>query len=346
MQINGLIYKVKSLLASMRLSKPRIEDGSLTIKNVCIILINIGLGDAIMATSFIRFLKESGIEVDLIVAKKTIPLFSDNHDISNVISLGDTTACQKKYYDLVIDPYSHCSWYATYKYLKLLSLMKYKVLSGFDVNLGSKYNDNYIPGDKVIHVTDYYKHVVNQFISDSCVLPSNYILPFSVVAQSSAESFIASLPDHTVKVAICPFASTPKRSFSDRQINETLALLSAREDISIVLLMEKSKLSSISLHDNSYFFDAPDFMSAAAVLCQCDFVVSVDTSFVHVANSGNKPALVFYSSVYNDGYNTDNLCGPNYPKAKQIIEKKGISLIPSQYIYDEVVHSLNNLKND
>lgn len=346
MQINSLIYKIKSLLASIKLSKPCIDDNSLTIRSVCIVLINVGLGDAIMATSFIRFLKESGVDVDIIVGKKTIPLFSSNDDIGNVIAFGDKSAYQRKTYDLVIDPYSHCSWYATNKYLKLFYLLRYKILSGFDVNLDNKYHDNYIPDDKHIHITDYYRYVGRKFISDSCVLPSNYILPFPDVVQSVALNYMASLPDNTFKVAICPFASTPKRSFSDVQLNEILSLFSARKDLSVVLLMEKSKLSSISLCDNSYFFEAPDFMSAAAVLCQCDFVASVDTSFVHVANSGNKPALVFYSSVYNDGYNTDNLCGPNYQKAKQIIEKDGISNIPPKLIYDEVIFLFNNLVND
>lgn len=343
MRINNSIYKIKSLLAATKLSKPNCQKEVPNVSTVCIILINIGLGDAIMATSFIRSLKQSAVVVDVIVAKKTVPLFLGSNDIENVILFDDEIACQRRKYDLVIDPYSHCGWYATYKYLKLLSILKYNYLSGFDVRLPKKYSDNYIPEDKKIHITDYYRYISNQFIDNPGVFPENYILPFTKVIQSMASDYISSLPEHTLKVAICPFASTPKRSFSDFQLNEMLKLLSTKENISIVLLMEKNKLSEISLYENTYFFEAPDFISAAAVLCQCDFVVSVDTSFVHVANCGNKPSLVFYNSVYNDGYNTDDLCGPNYPNARQIINNQGISAISPQYIHDEIINSLDKL---
>lgn len=343
MRLNNLIYKIKSLLALRKLQDPCVNHEKVNVNTICIVLINIGLGDAIMATSFIRLLRESDKKVDVIVAKKAIPLFINNSDIDNLIPFGDKAIYPKNVYDLVIDPYSHCGWYATYKYVKLLSLLNYKYLSGFDVNIKNKYDDNYIPIDKNIHITEYYIHVAREIIHSSYVLPENYILPFGNKALEDAKYFIASLSVDTCKVAICPFASTPQRSFSNAQINEVLTFLECRKDLSIVLLMEKDKLSSVTLRDNSYFYDAPDFMSAAAVLCHCDFVVSVDTSFVHVANCGNKPALVFYSSVFNDGYNTDYLCGPNYPKARQVVEKNGVFLIKSEDIYDEINDYLNVL---
>lgn len=341
MRLNNVIYKLKALFTSIKLPQPAVKGSTRENKKVCLLLINIGLGDAIMATSFLRALKNAGIDVDVITAKKIVPLFQGNRDIHNIIVYGETAKYRDQVYDWVIDPYSHCGWYFTHKYVKLLAQLKYKALSGFDVKIPSKYNDNYVPSIKKIHITDYYLHVLRFCLNKQDMLPENYVLSFAPETRETAAGYLASLPAKTIKIAFCPYASTDKRSFSSEQINEFLALLSNHADTSIILLMEKSKLASITLPENVFFFEAPDFMCAAAVLSMSDFVVSVDTSFVHVANSYNKPSLVFYSSVYNDGYNTDDLCGPNYPNAQQIIAKEGISTLAPYYIYDKLTVSLN-----
>ncbi|WP_333498046.1 glycosyltransferase family 9 protein [Kluyvera sp. CHPC 1.2972] len=343
MRLNNIIYKLKALFASVKLPRPVAERSNLENKKVCLLLVNIGLGDAIMATSFLRALKNADIDVDVITAKKIVPLFQNNSDIHNVIIYGETAKYRDQIYDWVIDPYSHCGWYFTHKYIKLLAQIKYKALSGFDVKIPGKYNDNYIPSTKKIHITDYYLHFLRSCLDKQDVLPENYVLSFAPETRETANAYLTSLPAKTIKIAFCPYASTDKRSFCSEQINETLALLADHADISIILLMEKSKLASITLPENAYFFEAPDFMCAAAVLSMSDFVVSVDTSFVHVANSYNKPSLVFYSSVYNDGYNTDDLCGPNYLNAKQIIAKTGISALAPHYIYEKLKVNLSGI---
>lgn len=341
--MSNVIYKIKSLLASTKLTTPGVSDEKTNVKSICLILINVGLGDAIMATSFLRVLKDTGHTVDILIAKKLTSLFENNNDINNIIIAGDESYRAKEEYDLVIDPYSHCGWYFTYKYMKVLSTLKYKKLSGFDVKIPGKYSDNYIPDTKAIHITDYYRHIVDKYIGHTTPFPDNYILHFSDESRLLADKYIASLPSGSLNVAFCPFASTNQRSFSEQQINSLLDMFAMMKNVSVILLMEKEKLEKVTLQDNTFYFEAPNFSSAAAVLCACDFVISVDTSFVHVANSHNKPLLAFYSSVYNDGYNTDTLCGPNYSNARQIINEKGISEISPDYIYAEVVKELERI---
>ena len=342
MKFNNFIYKLKSFILSFRLKKKHTNSSDNSINYVCLVLVNVGLGDAIMATSFIRMLKILGVTTDVITTKKIVPILNDNGDIRNVIVVNDSIYENKQRYDLVIDPYSHCSWYFTYKYLKVLSYIDYNMVSGFDVKFADKYDDNYIPEDRDIHLTNYYQHILKKYwLEDS--IPDNYVVNYSNDILDKASNWLSTLPEKTLKVAFCPFASTAQRSLSDNQINSILKHFASRNDISVILLMEKSKVASIEMQNNSYYFESPDFMSAAALVGLCHFIVSVDTSFVHIANSQNKPALVLYSSVYNDGYNTDTLCGPNYNNARQLVEASGVASMPAEIICNYIGEELSKL---
>lgn len=342
MRLNNFIYKLKSFIISSRLTGKNTNAFDNNINYVCLVLINVGLGDAIMATSFLRMLKMLGVTTDVITTKKIVPILSNNKDIRHVIVGNEAIYKNKQQYDLVIDPYSHCSWYFTYKYLKILSRLDYTMVSGFNVKISNKYDDDYIPKDRNVHLTSYYQYLLKKYwLEDS--FPDNYIVNFSDETLGKANDWLSTLPDKTLKVAFCPFASTAQRSLSDNQINSILKYFTERNDISFILLIEKSKVASIDMQNNTYYFESPDFMSAAALVGLCDFIISVDTSFVHIANSQNKPALVLYSSVYNDGYNTDTLCGPNYNNARQIVESCGVASMSVDLIYNYVNEELSKI---
>ena len=102
-------------------------------------------------------------------------------------------------------------------------------------------------------------------------------------------------------------------------------------------------MKNINIDENVYFFKTESFISSAAILSLCDFCISSDTSFVHLANSKDIPLLAFYSSVFNDGFNTDFLCAPNYAKSKQIVESTGISNLNVNDIVNAILHELKLL---
>lgn len=337
MSFRERIYRLKSAFRYFQLKKNTDKLSHGEIKTVCILLINVGIGDVLMATSFIRALNEKNISVDVITKKHTSGVLEGNTDIRNVFFYDKKMAPEQRDYDLVVDPFSHCHWSMTYHSLTLLTKLNYKYLSGFDVKYPKKYHHNFVPEDKAIHLTVYYQWVIEQYTGAPGRLPRNYILQFSSAVLHDAKIMMDLLPKNTTTVAFCPFASTDERSFSVEQVNTLITLFAKETAISIVFLMQEDKRSFLSLADNCFYFKTEDFVSSAAILGMCDLVVSVDTSFVHVANSHDKPALVFYSSVYNDGYNTDHLCGPNYDKAIQRIEKTGIRHRDSGQIYHEVM---------
>ncbi|ELY3858031.1 MULTISPECIES: glycosyltransferase family 9 protein [Providencia] len=335
MSFNEFKYKFKSTIQQIKMLKPAdAKDNKIkNIDSVCIVLVNVGIGDAIMATSFIHTLKKMNKIVDIVLAKKNVDIFSENLDIRNCFLVGDANICKIKY-DLVVDPYSHCGWFFSYKYYSLLNKMNYIYLSGFNVKAPKKYSDNFIASDG-IHITDYYNHILKKFFNNT--VSGQYIVNIPTNEQEKAKQLLENTPVSSLKIAFCPFASTQERSFSDEQVNRILSELNKIKDISIIILCEEYRMKHINLTGNSYFYKTRSFLSSAAILSLCDFCVSSDTSFVHLANSKDIPLLAFYSSVYNDGFNTDFLCAPNYKKSKQIIEPTGIKNIKVDDIVNAII---------
>lgn len=340
MNFSELKYKIKSIIQYIKLPKPRYLENKdkENIHSICLVLINVGIGDAIMATSFIHKLKELNKNVDVIIAKKNTEIFLGNSDIRNII-LSDDNKWNETIYDLVIDPYSHCGWFFSYKYYKLLKKLKYSRLSGFNVKFSSKYNDNF-KASNGIHITDYYNHILKTFFASK--IEGNYIVNIPDNELDNARNKLECISSSDLKIAFCPFASTLERSFSDEQVNAILDKLKKIKNISVIMLCEEHRAKNINVGENVYFFKTASFISSAAILSLCDFCISSDTSFVHLANSKNIPLLAFYSSVYNDGFNTDFLCAPNYTKSKQVIEHTGIKNISVDNIITEILDEINS----
>lgn len=341
MNFSELKYKIKSIIQYIKMPKSRHLESKdkENINSICLVLINVGIGDAIMATSFIHKLKELNKNVDVIIAKKNTEIFFGNLDIRNIILI-DEKKWNETIYDLVIDPYSHCGWFFSYKYYKLLKKIKYSYLSGFNVKFSSKYNDNF-KASNGIHITDYYNHILRTFFASK--IEGNYIVNIPDNELDNAKNILKCISSLDLKLAFCPFASTLERSFNDEQVNAVLGRLKKIKNISVIILCEEHRAKNINIGENVYFFKTASFISSAAILSLCDFCISSDTSFVHLANSKNIPLLAFYSSVYNDGFNTDFLCAPNYTKSKQIIEPTGISNLNVDDIVNAILHELKFL---
>ncbi|WP_272525150.1 MULTISPECIES: glycosyltransferase family 9 protein [unclassified Providencia] len=339
MNFSEFKYKIKSIIQQINMPRPiDIKNDQINnINSVCLVLINVGIGDAIMATSFIHELKKQNKAVDVVIAKKNFDIFCNNQDVRDIIFINDKDIKKVKY-DLVVDPYSHCGWFFSYKYYHLLSKMSYRYLSGFNVKRPGKYSDNYL-AENGIHITDFYEHVLKKFFGSK--ITGQYIVNIPEDELINAKSLLKNIPVSNLKIAFCPFASTQERSFSDAQVNSILNTLNDFKNISIIILCESHRAKNINISGNSFFYKTDTIMSSAAILSLCDLCVSSDTSFVHLANSQNIPLLAYYSSVYNDGFNTDFLCAPNYKKSKQIIEPKGIKNIDVIDVVSSINQELN-----
>ncbi|MEQ5287293.1 glycosyltransferase family 9 protein [Providencia huaxiensis] len=343
MSFNEFKYKIKSIVQQVNMPKPIdiTSEGIKNINSVCLVLVNVGIGDAIMATSFIHELKKLNKSVDVIIARKNLDIFSNSLDIREIIFIDDKKINEIKY-DLVIDPYSHCGWFFSYKYYHILSKMNYRYLSGFNVKKPSKYSDNFLAKNG-IHITDFYDYVLKKFFHSK--ITGQYIVNISEEEINKAKKLLGNISTSNLKIALCPFASTLERSFSEEQVNLILNKLSNIKNISIILLCEKSRVKKITMTKNSFFYKTDSFISSAALLSLCDLCISSDTSFVHLANSKNIPLLAFYSSVFNDGFNTDFLCAPNYAKSKQIIEPIGIRNLNVEEIVYAILNEVKSLKS-
>ena len=147
-----------------------------------------------------------------------------------------------------------------------------------------------------------------------------------------------------------PYASSERRSFSQKQIQEIIINCSKFSNLTTIIVGSAKKISLISAgeKENIIFNKLEHFFYTIALIKHCDLVISVDTSIVHIANAYNKPLISVYSSEIdnlNPKYENDYVYKPNYDKAIQIIApNKAAKNLDIHIINDYLTNLLNSIK--
>ncbi|MBA0165892.1 glycosyltransferase family 9 protein [Pectobacterium sp. CFBP8739] len=321
MLIKRLKNKIKTIYYHSQIKKKTETVIPKEIKSTCILLFNIGIGDAIISTGIFRNLKKFGYNVTIITNSSVSFIFKENKNIDKIIEISNDNNWIKEiknfHFDLLIDTYSYATDYFTYNYLKVIRKLKYKYFIGFEGRYNDIYNYNYIPSSKKIHQTDVYRDLLEKIdIKDPDL---SYEINIPILDRKKARKFIDTLKKEKKIIVFCPFASTNIRSLSTKQIEYFLSEISNMNDVIIVIIGENEKIKKISTNKNVLVNPLSSFYGALAIIELCDLVVSVDTSIVHASNALNKKMISIYSSVFIKKYNGNYLFSPNYRNAVQII---------------------------
>ncbi|OCG07693.1 hypothetical protein A9G13_05620 [Gilliamella sp. wkB178] len=294
-------------------------------KTVAILMNDQGIGDAIVTSYLIRTLRDKGYTVYVIVEKRIAFLFDefirvdgtflydkkknikylskqlDNLKIDVAIDLvdkGDNSVRrsqilstikpihtigfnqeQYKLYDTSI-PYFEYSSHISVRSIKVLDIMKIK--------------------------TDVVKYYVN--------------IPKEI--EMSVQDFINKEIGNDKKIIIFnPYGSNEARSFSDAQIDTILFFLSQYKNYLTMVVGEQNKIGRLKVNDKQNILINPfsSFFSTVALIKLSAFVITVDTSIVHIASIYNKKMACVYNNRIIDNKFINNLVwGPNYSNAVQL----------------------------
>lgn len=334
-----LRLKNKLLAAQIKNRKEKIVLSE--IKNVCVLLFNIGIGDSIIATGFVRELSKHGYNVSIFINQKTAFLFENNPYVQSIYLVeGKFSLIDKKIapFDLLIDPYSRMDDHFRYAYLQVMRKLTYKYAIGFNIKDLNIYNENIIFTDKSIHLTDVYKRILESINIKNSNLSYEFNIPESYLEQ--AKDYLSHYHDKTV-ISFNPFASCDVRSFTIPQINELLSKLNAIENVIIIIIGEEHKTESLTASDKVIHNPFKSFFGASAIMCLSDIIISVETAMVHVSNALDKELISIYSSEVLDGFESNFLFAPHYDKAVQLIApEKNAANMDMTVVYDKVMEKI------
>ncbi|MCO6538321.1 MAG: glycosyltransferase family 9 protein [Gilliamella sp.] len=321
---NYFTKEVKLLILSFKIKKTKLDLSK--INKITIQACKNGLGDAIIISGLPKILKSQGYQVTILTITKNAFLFENNPNIDKVICLDKPLTKRQtqilKYLecDLFIDPNNKTS-YSNWVF-KVIKKIKPKHTIGFN------YPKTYRIYDSIINYSDYSSHFSKRFIYilrhiniEVKEKEYKYDLYYPNKYDLQVERILSNYQNKKICI-FTPYASSERRSFSEKQVQNILNLLSNYPNLITIVVGLPDKINKLCQSPNVLINSLDHFFYAVSLVKHCNFVISVDTSIVHLSNAFNKPLISIYSSevdIFDPRYENNNVYKPNYDKAIQII---------------------------
>lgn len=321
---NYLTRDIKLLLTSFKLRRTTFDLSK--IKKITIQACKNGLGDAVIISGLPKILKTNGYHITLLTKNSNAFLFESNPNIDEIICINNPLnkeqikRLKSLECDLFIDPNNKTS-YSNWIF-KVIKYIKPKH------TIGINYSKIYRLYDSIIDYTDYTSHFSKRFIYILQKLNINidekeykYDLYYPDEYDLQVQKLLSQYSNKLVCI-FNPFASSERRSFSEKQTKEIINLFSKYANVLTIIVGISDRINKLPSSQNVLINQLTHFYYTVALIKHCDLVLSVDTSIVHLSNAYNKHLISIYSSeidTFNPNYKNNNVYKPNYNKAIQII---------------------------
>ncbi|MDR2709375.1 MAG: hypothetical protein LBC07_05325 [Elusimicrobiota bacterium] len=156
----------------------------------------------------------------------------------------------------------------------------------------------------------------------------SYNIKFSKKEIIKAKQYI-NLAGQKFKLVLNPFASSKHRTLSIKQIEDLIFQIQKVKDVYFYILCPYGRTLNFCgiLADQTCIVKHEGILSVAALISFCDFVISPDTSIIHIASAFNKKTIGLYLDFSDRAEKTDIIWGPNNINAKIInVDRQDLQL--------------------
>lgn len=294
-------------------------------KTVAILMNDQGIGDAIVTSYLIRSLRNNDYTVYVIVEKRIAFLFDE------FIKVDGTFLYDKKKnikylckqldnlkIDVAIDLVDKGD--NSVRRSQILSAIKPIHTIGFN-------HEQYKLYDTSIPYFEYSSHISVRSIKVLDVMKIEpdivkYYVNIPKEIEMSVQKFINKEIGSDKQIIIFnPYGSNEARSFSDAQIDTILFFLSQYKNYTTIVVGEQNKIGHLKVNDKQNILINPlsSFFSTVSLIKLSAFVITVDTSIVHIASIYDKKMVCVYNNRIIDNKFINNFVwGPNYTNAVQL----------------------------
>ncbi|VEI69959.1 glycosyltransferase family 9 protein [Serratia rubidaea] len=325
LRLNVKIYIAKLVWDKRRKSSLDIN----AVKTILILRTEGTIGDVVVTSPLVRRLCQEGYIVDMLLTKASSVAMKYNPYIRNVYEADDchnsvflkdfhhTVApktideLNRNQYDLVIDP---CLFDIPVHRMKLLRHINARFVLGINQwNCINHYS-------KSISFENGKEHVTRaiSLIADCIGIDSSTLGPYDLyVPDDVAEDVKRYLADCQVGkvIIINAFTGSTERNISQEQLSRIIAMLNDIDCNTRIIILDHRNELAIPLPDNVVKNPFRTLHHVMALIKDADMVISPDTSVVHMSAAWEKPLV----SVYKDVVDNNDLWGPGYDNASQII---------------------------
>ncbi|MDR1195393.1 MAG: glycosyltransferase family 9 protein [Endomicrobium sp.] len=117
---------------------------------------------------------------------------------------------------------------------------------------------------------------------------------------------------------INPFAASKHRSFSFERLQELIDKLKEKKDLNVFVICAKESFDLLSGLNGAKVLSSNSILESAAYIKYCDYVISPDTSIVHISAAFKKKMLALFLDYSKCEEKIDEVWAPGYENAVKI----------------------------
>ncbi len=324
----------------------RVMDGKLDMKRIKSILFlryDGKIGDMVISTILFREIKRVYPNIKVAVVSRggalDIVKADNNVDKTYAYEKGNENdlakEISKENYDVLVD----------FNEMLRVNQMKFINRCGAKINIGlgkQDWNMFDISYSKNIdeHISCMYKNILNILEIENPNVEPAFKIDENIKIKDKIKEKL---------VLLNPYAASKHRSLNEENILKIGKLVLDKGDTKLVLIGEPSKIDELKKYadilgkDSVIIPETKNILDVAAWVDRSDFIISPDTSIVHIASAFRKPMIAIYR--LDTGDNNSKVWAPNYKDAKQIfskdVAKVGEESDINKFDMDDITRELN-----
>lgn len=326
-----------------------------SIKSILFLRYDGKIGDMVVNTVMFREIKKQypEIKIGVVARGATKEIIKNNPYIDKIYNYEKNSKkikelaneISKEKYDLLID----FSEMLRVNQMMLINLCKARYNMGLNREDWKLFDKSYSFPKGEFHIVEVYKKVLKEIGIKNPNL--DYDLHFTEKEEQDVEVLLNNFRDKKIFV-LNPFAASKHRDFNREKIKGIIDIILKKENRVIFLIGEKKREEEIEniikeYSKNVFFAKLDSIMETAFLIKKADFVITPDTSIVHIAAVFKKKMIAVYREDLDTEVKNKNLWSPNYSDAVQIFSrdldvKKGEEPDINKFKLEEINKIINN----
>lgn len=295
------------------------------IKSILFLRYDGKIGDTVINTLMFREIKKkfSNVKIGVVTRKSNYAIIRDNPYISKkyiyekrICSLLKTAQnIRHEHYDLLID----FSDMVRVKQMMFINLCKCKFNLGYQKDNWNLFDISFSNPKENFHISELYREVLKKLGIDNPDL--NYDLYFLSSTKKKIQNLIEKYAGREIYI-LNPYAASKHRELNEKNIISIINMILKNKNRVIFIIGEEKNKEKINKIIKTYpkdvvYAELHDIMEVAYLIKVSNFVITPDTSIVHIAACFKKPMLAIYR-LDVDKDNNSQLWSPNYLEANVI----------------------------
>lgn len=297
------------------------------IKSILFLRYDGKIGDTVISTLMFREIKKRypSIKIGIVTRKNNYEIIKDNpyiekkyiyeKSLRKILKLAKKIKADK--YDLLID----FSEMLRVKQMMFVNLCSCRFNLGYKKASWKLFDGSFDEPKGNYHITKLYQNVLKDLGIVNIDL--SYELFFLDETKQKIDKLIDKYNGKKIYI-LNPFAASKHRELNEINIHKIIDIILQKKDRVVFLIGEKGnseRIKNITKHyDGKVFYPALDsIMETAYLIKKSQFVISPDTSIVHISACFKKNMIAIYRlDFHEENRKNSNLWAPNYPEALQV----------------------------